>query len=347
MREEAKKKENLLAKREKEREMVRHQMAVEKSARLKVQELKDLEIQTAKDHISTWQKELSEKKQISTITSSHNGISHKSGEISVKSHDSGIFTIPLDHSGESEESDEDIDLNSLRIRLKAKSDLLKHAPPRRATTSVIKVSFTSRGSIPTNTARESEDSEWYCFNVVKWMTRIKLSKAMHALKGGDVMDLNGDLKNGNVLINLAQILKEKGNSFFKLGNYEGAMNAYTGALEIDRLDISCISNRAACHLKLGDGAKCVEDCTLGLETIKREEDMLKDEIKQDDGGDEVRRKNKMKLFVRRGTSFVNLLGAVEDGIADYVSALALDPENSALSSDLDSLRSRVAIEKTP
>ncbi|KAJ3346614.1 hypothetical protein HDU91_006993, partial [Kappamyces sp. JEL0680] len=99
-----------------------------------------------------------------------------------------------------------------------------------------------------------------------------------------------------------------------------------------------MSNRAACFLKLGQGAECVSDCTLGLTTIQREEDIIKDEVKRDDGQSATRLKQKQKLLARRGAALVNLVGDIEAGARDYEAALALDPDNEGLRLDLDRVK---------
>lgn len=47
--------------------------------------------------------------------------------------------------------------------------------------------------------------------------------------------------------------------FFVAGNYQAAINAYSLALKLNRKLPSLYSNRAACHLKLRNLHKAVED----------------------------------------------------------------------------------------
>ena len=47
-------------------------------------------------------------------------------------------------------------------------------------------------------------------------------------------------------------LKDKADAMHRSGNYRGAVNAYTKALQIDASLTACLSNRAASHLKLKD-----------------------------------------------------------------------------------------------
>jgi lipoprotein NlpI len=42
----------------------------------------------------------------------------------------------------------------------------------------------------------------------------------------------------------ASRLKDEGNTFFKAGDYQAAIDAYTGSLELDPTQHLCFSNRA-------------------------------------------------------------------------------------------------------
>lgn len=48
----------------------------------------------------------------------------------------------------------------------------------------------------------------------------------------------------------ALALKEAGNDLFKAGDYEGAIDKYSDALQISPADPSLYANRAMCYLKL-------------------------------------------------------------------------------------------------
>uniref|UniRef100_H3CUS1 Sperm associated antigen 1a n=1 Tax=Tetraodon nigroviridis TaxID=99883 RepID=H3CUS1_TETNG len=69
-------------------------------------------------------------------------------------------------------------------------------------------------------------------------------------------------------------LKNEGNHLFRHGQFGDAMERYSRAIEgfpgaagIDSPEDLCIlySNRAACHLKEGSSADCIQDCTKALE----------------------------------------------------------------------------------
>lgn len=64
-------------------------------------------------------------------------------------------------------------------------------------------------------------------------------------------------------------LKEKGNSFFKNGEYGSAVIAYSTAISSTKchteLKSTLLSNRAACYSKLGNMVRCKEDCDIAIE----------------------------------------------------------------------------------
>jgi hypothetical protein len=69
---------------------------------------------------------------------------------------------------------------------------------------------------------------------------------------------------------MADELKAAGNAAFSKKDYEAACTKYTEAIAASKdgaLRVSCLSNRAACHLKLSNFQKSVDDCT---EVLKSE-----------------------------------------------------------------------------
>ncbi|KAK2181230.1 hypothetical protein NP493_405g02012 [Ridgeia piscesae] len=118
-------------------------------------------------------------------------------------------------------------------------------------------------------------------------------------------------------------LRDKGNEFFKAGNFKAACNAYSHAIRLNCRMPSIYSNRAACHLKMGNHMKCIEDSSKAL-------DILKPPVPQNAA-------SRCKAHVRRGTSLVQLELYVE-GLQDYESALKIDPANDQLLTDANRIR---------
>lgn len=174
----------LVQRREQERALIREQMQVEQAKRSVVEQRKQAETDSASQSILQY----------------------------------ANIGDPAQELSEDEESDSDIDIGLIRAKIESKLEPMNHVSPRSCVTVVIPVTFTSRGIIPTTTARESEDA--------KWMARIKLTKTLNS--SHPILE-----QQKQEMIQL----REKGNKFFKLGNYEGALNAYNEANKVDSLDL--------------------------------------------------------------------------------------------------------------
>jgi hypothetical protein len=155
--------------------MVKRQMNVEQQHRLEIQSLKQKELELAQKHIQSWAQDLE-----------HDTVhEHAHDDLDTISHDNVQTSNDLDMV---QTSDDDSDIDVEAIRNQVKNRLNPVLPgPRQETTKTVNVSFTSRGSIPTNTARETED--------LKWLTRIKLAKALHQQNGNQI-PLSDEGKNG-------------------------------------------------------------------------------------------------------------------------------------------------------
>jgi tetratricopeptide (TPR) repeat protein len=126
-----------------------------------------------------------------------------------------------------------------------------------------------------------------------------------------------------------------------LGNFLSAINLYTESLEIEPNHIKTLSNRAAAYLKLKDEESCIKDCDVAIKLVEQEEWILENEFKQDDGNIMNRRKQKAKLFARRGYAFT-LLGELQKGLDDYLLAVKNDEDNKSLLIDIESIRVQIS-----
>ncbi|KAL4613355.1 dyslexia susceptibility 1 candidate gene 1 protein [Arapaima gigas] len=173
----------------------------------------------------------------------------------------------------------------------------------------IKIQFTPR-IFPTalRESRIAEEEEWLKKQAE---ARCAVSEDVPELK-----DLKEEERNSDWL-------KEKGNKLFATGNYLAAVNAYNLAIRLNRNIPSLYLNRAACHLKLRNLHKAIEDSSRAL-------DLLTPAVA--DNAD-----SRMKAHVRRGTAFCELELYVE-GLQDYQAALKIDPQNKAVLSDAEKIR---------
>lgn len=170
----------------------------------------------------------------------------------------------------------------------------------------IEVKFTPR-VFPT-AARESQTPQ-----EEEWLK--KQAEARKAIEIED-SDLTEEEKN-------PMFLRDKGNEFFKAGNFQAAVNAYTTAIRYSPKMPSLYSNRAACHLKLRNFFKVIEDCSKAI-------DLLHPPVPQNAS-------SRVKALVRKGTAFCELEMYVE-GLQDYECALKIDPNNEQLKADADKIR---------
>ena len=64
---------------------------------------------------------------------------------------------------------------------------------------------------------------------------------------------------------MAQEQKAKGNELYKQRKFEDAILHYNKALELDKKDISYLTNRSAVYFEMGDYDKCIDDCEKAIE----------------------------------------------------------------------------------
>ncbi|NXD65123.1 DAAF4 factor, partial [Eolophus roseicapillus] len=148
--------------------------------------------------------------------------------------------------------------------------------PRSAAT--IKINFTSR-VFPTalRESRAAEEEEWLR----------KQAEARRTVSAdlSELEDLKEEEKNPDWL-------KDKGNKMFAMGNYLAAVNAYNLAVQLNNKLPLLYLNRAACHLKLRNLHKAIEDSSKALE-------LLTPPVPDNENA-------RVKAYVRRGTAFCQL-----------------------------------------
>jgi len=124
---------------------------------------------------------------------------------------------------------------------------------------------------------------------------------------------------------------------------EEAVQFYTDALHLDSGFVSCISNRATCHLALGNAQACIDDCKSALQLLRGANREIGDgsQVLIPSGpmtpiDQEKRIQWYMKTLVRQGTAHCQL-GNLEQACEDYKDALCLDPNNTMLKKDLEKI----------
>ncbi|XP_042750069.1 dynein axonemal assembly factor 4 isoform X1 [Lagopus leucura] len=179
--------------------------------------------------------------------------------------------------------------------------------PRSAGT--IKINFTSR-VFPTalRESRVAEEEEWLQ----------KQAEARRIINAdlSELEDLKEEEKNPDWL-------KDKGNKMFATGNYLAAVNAYNLAVRLNNKLPLLYLNRAACHLKLRNLHKAIEDSSKALE-------LLTPPVPDNENA-------RVKAYVRRGTAFCQL-ELYAEGLQDYEAALKIDPKNKTIEKDAEKIR---------
>lgn len=183
-------------------------------------------------------------------------------------------------------------------------------PPVRAS-GEIKVSFTKRHFA--TAAREShaaEEEEW-------------LSKQMAARKA--VNEAKEKAKEGGVEADPLWY-KDKGNEFYKAGNFQSAINAYTAGVALDNKMAGLFSNRAACHLAQNDFYAAGNDCSQAIS-------LLTPPV-------EANRRSRLLAYSRRAAALA-AVSDYESAVNDMREANRLDPDNESLKADLATLMAKM------
>ena len=144
-------------------------------------------------------------------------------------------------------------------------------------------------------------------------------------------------------------LKRMADKEFAEGNIQSAAGVYSEALSVVSIHVGCISNRSACKLAAGDLAGCIDDCSVALSVLELSVDdhsgglnMLNAILPP--AGSAKRKEWVMKTVLRRGAAHAQGQDWVS-AVADYSMAVGLDPENLALKSDLNKLRTSMEAQK--
>ncbi|XP_076381602.1 dynein axonemal assembly factor 4 [Megalopta genalis] len=166
----------------------------------------------------------------------------------------------------------------------------------------INVTFSDR-KFPTP-ARESshlEEQEW-------------LEKQAEARRkiGFDSADLRPEERD-------PQWLKNKGDEFFKVGNYLAAISAYSYGIKISDKLTSLFVNRSAAQYALGNYCRCIEDCSKALELMEPK--------------CESNRESRARCHARRGAALCKL-SSPQHGIPELEAALKLAPDNDSIKRDV-------------
>ncbi|XP_055219156.1 dynein axonemal assembly factor 4 isoform X2 [Gorilla gorilla gorilla] len=265
------------AKREDQKYALSVMMKIEEEERKKIEDMKENERIKATKELEAWkeyQRKAEEQKEIQReekLCQKEKQIKEERKKLKYKSLTRNLASRNLAPKGRNSE-------NIFTEKLKEDS-----IPAPRSVGS-IKINFTPR-VFPT-ALRESQVAE-----EEEWLH--KQAEARRAMNTdiAELCDLKEEEKN-------PEWLKDKGNKLFATENYLAAINAYNLAIRLNNKMPLLYLNRAACHLKLKNLHKAIEDSSKALE-------LLMPPVTDNANA-------RMKAHVRRGTAFCQLELYVED-----------------------------------
>ncbi|XP_006276929.1 dynein axonemal assembly factor 4 [Alligator mississippiensis] len=271
-------------------------MKLEEAERKRIEELKEEERKKVTEELEIWKNQRNEKQREERVhqerkqTEKKNQKINKSMALREGTHKD--TSLPAKVTG-----------NIFSEKLKEESF------PAPRTAGGIKINFTPR-VFPTalRESRVAEEEEWL----------YKQAEARRAMNAdfSELDDLKEEEKNPDWL-------KDKGNKMFSTGNYLAAVNAYNLAIRLNNKIPVLYLNRAACHLKLRNLHKSIEDSSKAL-------DLLTPPVSDNASA-------RVKAYVRRGTAFCQL-ELYAEGLQDYEAALKIDPANELVAQDAEKIR---------
>ncbi|KAM9816499.1 dynein assembly factor 4, axonemal [Syngnathus typhle] len=276
---------------------VKTMMNIESEEKDRIQKMKDAERERTTAELEAWQLKEKKKADEEARLKLQSRSNHLNKAKSVK------------HTRENGGSDERkviFDKRDVREAERKKKQVDLPAP---RVSGNIQVSFTPR-VFPTalRESRVEEEEEW-----------LKKQAEARRVINADIEELE-DLREEE---RNPDWLKEKGNKCFAAGNYLSALNAYNLAIRLNRKIPALYSNRAACHLKLRNFHKAIEDSSQALE-------LLTPAVCANAAA-------RARAHVRRGSAFCQLQLYAE-GLQEYQTALRIEPNNESLQADTQKIR---------
>ena len=224
-------------------------------------------------------------------------------------HSSAVPKEQKEHLAKEEEDKEDLDQQRF---LPPPRSFSSSSSSSSASENKVGVTFTPRiFPTPLRESKASEEGDWVAKNRRHLKRHGVLGKAVPKGNGVDISEED------------PVWLKAKGDDFFRAGDFLSAINAYSAAIDVDELNLTCFSNRSACYLKLNQLYDCKADCTVVIDalTLRAEESLS--------SGDKALL---LKLLLRRGIANCSL-GFLEEGLSDYkaTKAMRIKVEDSKIS----------------
>ena len=185
-----------------------------------------------------------------------------------------------------------------------------YVPAPRVPAGVIPIGFTTRlFPTPLRESKVADESAWIMKNRRHLHKNKTLVGRLPAESKQEKDDLQFDISESDPVW-----LKGKGDDLYRGGDFLGAINAYTAALDSDPNAAACLSNRAACYLRLDQASACVADCGAALEIFQ---------ALPDTGP------NQARVLARRSLAYREM-GHYKLSLDDCRAALGFNPGDAAL-----------------
>lgn len=284
---------------------VKQQMRIDSEEKQIIKDIKKEEAERMSREMDKWK---NKKNKVQSKLEDIEEVDSLTKEIDINNNrDTKSTTEVLNSKVNDRSSDKKVEVSNSKDIVVENEKKAKEIPKPRASAS-IQVSFTPR-VLPTP-ARESKAPEEEL-----WLRKVAEYNKMKKSDNDDAVDIEE---------RSPLWLKDKGNDFFKKGNYVAAINAYSSALMLDSKIPMIYSNRAACHLSLKQYKECIQDCTCALEFY--------------DPPVPANALSRCRALSRRGAAFFELEEYVS-ALQDYENAIKLDPKNEELKKDATRIRS--------
>ncbi|XP_043934896.1 dynein axonemal assembly factor 4 isoform X2 [Protopterus annectens] len=302
----AEKEAKAVQKRDNEKYALQKTMKIEEEERKRIEDLKEQERKRATEELEQWKKVQSQAAEMQMARKEQQLQKEMQNKENKTTNEERQANLSKSLPGSLQQSATGHRGNKIQEKLKEKT------LPAPRSSKCLQIQFTPR-VFPTalRESRVAEEEEWL-------QKQADARRAMNA----DIPELK-DLKEGE---RNPEWLKEKGNKLFATGNYLAAINAYNLAIRLNNKIPALYLNRCACHLKLRNLHKTIEDSSKALELLVPP---VPDNAKA-----------RLKAHVRRGTAFCELELYVE-GLQDYEAALKIDPYNLDVKADAEKIRQRI------
>ncbi|KAJ7329764.1 hypothetical protein JRQ81_015938 [Phrynocephalus forsythii] len=192
----------------------------------------------------------------------------------------------------------------------------KDLPPIRNEAYRRKKKKTKMKAVSKKTTEENKKNKIKSYDYEAW-GKLDVDKILEELdkedSTHDSVSQDSDSEEDGIRIDKEKALaeKEKGNKYFKQGNYDAAIECYTKGMNADPYNPVLPSNRSSAFFRLKKYSVAESDCNLALALDK----------------------NYTKAYARRGAARLALKN-VEGAKADYEKVLELDPDNFEAKSEL-------------